>query len=382
MIYDNSLMKSLFCVLTFVCFPVLAHAQTVNANSLVFADPSLGVNSDNTVLYRSDLAPDHTRLRLQLGDEESALFEVGYPYYLNGQWRNLFTLDGYGNGYFRGTVSFDGNLVLGSSTGNKQIFTWSGTDNNWRLGMSEAPGFNRSLTTSHTQYLTYFNGPGQGFAIGVNSGLSSFEILAQNHYAFFRGNVGIGTTPSAAAKLQVAGGEIHLDSDQALRGGGKWLISGNPSMVTVGTTNPGVHLKLDAGASNRIFINGSTGNVGIGTASPNELLTVNGKIYGKEVKVDLNVPAPDYVFEKSYELRSLDKVQQYIEENKHLPEVPSAKDMEKNGVDVGEMEMILLKKIEELTLYMLQLKNENVEQKHLIESLRSEVEEMKSKITR
>ncbi|MEJ0055097.1 MAG: hypothetical protein WDN75_05240 [Bacteroidota bacterium] len=89
---------------------------------------------------------------------------------------------------------------------------------------------------------------------------------------------------------------------------------------------------------------------------PIKKLTVNGTIYGKEVKVDLSVPGPDYVFEKSYNLPSLDEVKSYIDENKHLPEVPSAKEMEKNGINVSEMNMLLLKKIEELTLYVLELK--------------------------
>jgi hypothetical protein len=101
------------------------------------------------------------------------------------------------------------------------------------------------------------------------------------------------------------------------------------------------------------------GNLGIGTTSPNQKLTVNGTIYGKEVKVDLNVPGPDYVFEKDYKLPSLEAIKSYIDQHKHLPEVPSAKEMEQNGINVSEMNMILLKKMEELTLYMLELKKDN-----------------------
>lgn len=97
-----------------------------------------------------------------------------------------------------------------------------------------------------------------------------------------------------------------------------------------------------------------SGNVGIGTSNPNEKLTVNGTIYGKEIKVDLLVPGPDYVFEKDYNLPTLPEIKNYISQHKHLPEVPSAKDMEANGINVGEMNMILLKKVEELTLYMIE----------------------------
>lgn len=95
------------------------------------------------------------------------------------------------------------------------------------------------------------------------------------------------------------------------------------------------------------------GNVGIGTFTPNQKLTVNGTVYGKEVKVDLNVPAPDYVFENDYSLTSLEDLQYYIEEFKHLPEVPSAVQMEKEGIDMARMNMMLLKKVEELTLYVI-----------------------------
>src|SRR5437899_7064826 len=56
-----------------------------------------------------------------------------------------------------------GDISLPSSSGNKQIFTWSPTDMNWRIGMSASPGFTTSMATSHVQYLTYFTGPGQGF---------------------------------------------------------------------------------------------------------------------------------------------------------------------------------------------------------------------------
>ena len=110
-------------------------------------------------------------------------------------------------------------------------------------------------------------------------------------------------------------------------------------------------------------------SVGIGTKSPDAKLTVKGNIHAEEVKVDLSVPAPDYVFEKNYSLRSLQEVENYINQNKHLPEIPAAKDLEANGVNLGEMNMLLLKKVEELTLYVIELKKENEKQQSLLEVL-------------
>jgi hypothetical protein len=95
------------------------------------------------------------------------------------------------------------------------------------------------------------------------------------------------------------------------------------------------------------------GNVGIGTKSPDEKLTVNGKVHAKEIRVDGNA-MPDYVFEENYQLFSLKQTEAFIKKNKHLPEVPSAEEADKNGLELGEMNKLLLKKIEELTLHLIE----------------------------
>ncbi|MCZ8215088.1 MAG: tail fiber protein, partial [Cyclobacteriaceae bacterium] len=108
-------------------------------------------------------------------------------------------------------------------------------------------------------------------------------------------------------------------------------------------------------ALNENWLVANNGNVGIGTTNPTEKLTVNGNVYSKEVKVDVNAgTGPDYVFEPTYQLPSLTEIENYIKANKHLPEVPSAKEMETNGINLSEMNMLLLKKVEELTLHLIE----------------------------
>ncbi len=101
----------------------------------------------------------------------------------------------------------------------------------------------------------------------------------------------------------------------------------------------------------------SNGKVGIGVLIPDAMLTVNGDILASEVRVESTGNGPDYVFEESYDLTSLEDLEAYIQKNKHLPEVPSAVEMKEEGIELAEMNMILLKKVEELTLHVIELNN-------------------------
>jgi hypothetical protein len=99
------------------------------------------------------------------------------------------------------------------------------------------------------------------------------------------------------------------------------------------------------------------GNIGIGTNQPMEKLSVNGKICAKEVRVTLS-GWPDFVFTKDYSLMSLQAIEQYIKTNQHLPDIPNATEVEENGIQLGEMNALLLKKIEELTLHLIDLQKQ------------------------
>lgn len=110
-----------------------------------------------------------------------------------------------------------------------------------------------------------------------------------------------------------------------------------------------------------------SGNLGIGTNDTKGYkLAVKGKVVAEEVVVKLYGSWPDYVFESDYKMPSLFELNAYILQNKHLPEIPSAVQVEKDGINTGEMNLLLLKKVEELTLYVIQQQKE-------IEALKSKV---------
>jgi len=99
----------------------------------------------------------------------------------------------------------------------------------------------------------------------------------------------------------------------------------------------------------KLYING---NVGIGTTTPQEKLAVNGKIRAREVKVE-NANWPDFVFDRSYQLMTLKEVEKSIQQEGHLPGIPSAAEVKASGVELGDISAKLLQKIEELTLYLI-----------------------------
>ncbi|WP_147421013.1 hypothetical protein [Sphingobacterium siyangense] len=119
----------------------------------------------------------------------------------------------------------------------------------------------------------------------------------------------------------------------------------------------------------------SQGNVGIGTNSPMAKLAVDGNILAKEIKVKTDITVPDYVFEPDYELNSLAYIADYVKTNKHLPEIPSAKEIKKDGLDLAEMNLLLLKKVEELTLHAI----ENEKKRNELEAKVSKLEQLLTK---
>ena len=123
-------------------------------------------------------------------------------------------------------------------------------------------------------------------------------------------------------------------------------------------TDNGAFSPLVLQANGNVFIGMNTQYGALVDKTQGYRLAVNGGILCEEVKVIVDVPASDYVFEPDYPLMSLDSVEAYVNLNKHLPEVPSAAEFKENGYKVGEMDDLLLRKVEELTLYIIELKKQ------------------------
>lgn len=242
-----------------------------------------------------------------------------------------------------------------------------GTEGYWTLRTGTNNAFNLDLYNSGTPITAMTALQNGNFGIGTTTPQVKFEVVG---FGQILRSTGAGSYTSLRLYNDTNNMMRSLEIDYSGSSYGSALVNGGPVGESASITTVGA-FPLTLGTSNtmRMTILGN-GNVGIGTPSPDAKLAVNGQVHATEVRVTTTVPGPDYVFDKDYRFLSLEEIRTYIAQHHHLPEVPSAKEMEIDGVKLGEMNMLLLKKVEELTLYMIELKQDNIALSEEVKSIK------------
>jgi hypothetical protein len=212
---------------------------------------------------------------------------------------------------------------------------------------------------------------GNGFRIANNGSFSAFDKL----YFSPEGNLGIGTfNPEVPLTVY---GKSHFYPSRVGTGDAR-VLSVDNELTPMTFMNNDYPIVFKTGGGNQpIILNAA--RVGIGTVNPQETLSVNGNIRAKEIKVDAS-NWPDYVFEKKYMLPTLKETKHYIEQHGHLPDIPSAHVVAKEGQNLGEIQAKLLKKVEELTLHLIRLEESNLKHKKRIDEQDKIIKSLKKSV--
>ena len=273
------------------------------------------------------------------------------------------TTDNGSGGQTRHDVAFDGRIGIGTSSPSEKLqiedagstkiklHTTSSTSNSGIVFSGQRP---TSGNSAH-----YIGATGDGsYNLAIEADEATF--FKNNSVTTMTlnplGKVGIGTT-SPQTELDVKG--IIKSTDGV--GNTLFLSSGSNGSYIRSFGSQNFSLR-DTGGSSKFNFNLSSGDadfdgaLGVGNVQvpTGYKLAVGGKVIAEEIKVKLQSSWPDYVFKKDYKLLSVEEVEEYIKKNGHLPKMPSAKEVEKEGFELGEMNKKLLEKIEELTLYTIQ----------------------------
>lgn len=239
-----------------------------------------------------------------------------------------------GNDYDeRMVIQADGNVGIGTTSPKSSLHVSGNSPIDWQ-GSNKGTGL---------------------LTLGNPSGNTSFFLNTPTHNSFYSAGLGIdGTYDNRHSEINIKAFGVKYNS---------WYSS------LVFHTSNGESL-------NEVMRLDRLGNVGIGTNTPTEKLSVDGTVLAKKVRVSAT-GWPDYVFAPDYKLKSLSELEAYIHFNQHLPEVPSAKEIEEKGQDLGDIQATLLKKVEELTLYLIQQDKRSKDQEVRLKTLEKENKALK-----
>ena len=200
---------------------------------------------------------------------------------------------------------------------------------------------------------------GEGIG-GVSAAIGTFTNHALRVVAGTSGRINVYPAGEVVVGANSTGsfGRFTVETPNNSYGISHISTGGNILATNIGGTSAGIgtfsftNMRIFSNSVSCLFVAAATGNVGIGTDNPTYKLSVNGNIRSKEVVVETGWA--DYVFHKNYKLPSLKDVEKYIELNKHLPNIPSAAEIEANGLHLGDTQKKMMEKIEELTLYLIE----------------------------
>jgi len=244
----------------------------------------------------------------------------------------------------------------GGTVGGLNSWTWSFRSDAWSGFVGDLALYSYRYKNSMDVYSVPFIAQADGDVI----------LVAKQALGGIDGNVGIGTiTPEE--KLTVTGnvklinkGRIIFDGTQRNWNTWKGGIEGPMGTAWVTSTANSDGYYTGIGMMNSGFYYGKSRNPISKLPTPTDIkymfsVDLDGKLTTREVEVSFTGAGgwPDFVFNKEYDLQPLSEVEKFIEENNHLPNVPSEKEVQEDGINLGEMDAILLRKIEELTLYIL-----------------------------
>lgn len=289
-----------------------------------------------------------------------------------------------GTGVFGITTSGTG--IYGENNSNLgSKYAIHGVLDNTTAGGSSAGvrGENRGTTGSGIGVYGSQDGSGWGVygtVAGAGRGVYGFSPTGTGLYGSSTDGAGIrGTSTNGVAgqftgsRVEVLGGS-DVSSTSTTDG---YLLIGSGTGVNIAIDNNEI-IARDNGATSLLHLQADGGQVGIGlqglTVPAGFIFAVDGKAMMEEVEVQLSGDWPDYVFEENYDLLPLSELERHIKSHRHLPGIPSQADMDGAGLAIGEMQTKLLEKVEELTLYILQLNDRIDRSETEKEALRKRVE--------